>query len=456
MKKSLFFNLCLFITSCHIAPAPTGRSASPIVLPSSGTTTIGSTGTPNQAGSANAPSGLENPNAPNSRVRAATRTNELPYNLTPDFMTSLTCSNNINFGSGYYTLSISSYYEGLQLADPFKRVNGLDDNNGDRRSRIIHALNNSPLNRVRVELSVRSRANIYSIFKTNSNPIKGFFPGLNTNYILTQLSINDRVLSTRPVNNSRYNSAPFRTYIGHLKNQDFVRTVAPNLVQSFGDYMLALVYTSLIQGQQDIPISDSDQRPYGKSYTLDFNSSVNVDYLTNVYEENLQSTRRGQDWTCPSDLRFMIHKNENDTNSQYNRDAANRYSHLGLENIELEGYCDINDRRSLTTRQEGFLSLEFGENQGSWPFKVGSTMVARDGDYVKLNTPCIIIPRGRGSCYNPSGFYRIEFDTDWLHSCKRIHDFSDSDRDYNNVQSAGVYRVCPAWLSMCYRNPTRN
>ena len=397
MKKLLFFNLCLFITSCHIAPAPTGGPASPISLPSSGTgiTTIGSTSIPNQEGSdsPNAPTGLENPNAPNSTGRAATRTNELPYNLTPDFMTALTCSNNISFGSGYYTLSISSYYEGLQLSDSFKRVNGIN-NNRDRRSQIIHALNNSPLNRARVELSVRSRADIYSIFNINSNPIRAFFPTLNTNYILTQLSINERVLFTRPVNNSRYNSAPFRTHFGQLKNQDFVRTVAPNLTQSNGDYMLALVYTALTRGRENIPIFDSDQRPYGKSYTLSFNSREKIDYLTEAFEENFRSTRRAQNWTCPSDLRFMVHKNENSTSSQYNRDAANKYSHLGLDEIELEGYCDINDSSPLTSRQRDFLSLEFGENQGSWPFRVGSTMVARDGDYVKLNdTPCIIIPR---------------------------------------------------------------
>lgn len=453
MKKSFLLSLSLFfILSCHLAPySPRPPVLPPSVLPPGGPNGDSSDVNLNNKGS--------QINAPNVADPARTRTNELPYNLIPDFLSALTCSNDTSFGSGYYTLSLSSRYEGLQLADSFKRVHQLNSSNRrsqisqNERSRILQALRNSPLRNTHAELSVRNRGNIYSSAQINGNPLIGYyFPSFNTDWVFNQLSLYIQVLSTRPINRSRYNSSPFRASLTRLKNRDFVQTIAPNLSQSAGDYMLALTYTVPQQNKdKNQLLADENQRPYGRSYTLNFNSRANTDYLTNVYEEDFLSSRRGGEWSCPSDLKFLIHKNSSERSSQYNRDAANRYSHLGLDELEPEGYCDLNDRSPLTKRQKDFLSLEFGENEGGWPFRAGISVVARDGEFVRLaDTPCLVISRG-SSCYQ-DGFYRVEFDPRWVDNCKRIHDFSSSDRDFHNIENAGVYRVCPAWLSMCYRN----
>ena len=456
MRKIFVF--CLFMTACHLSPQtpvlPPTTPNYPIqyINPNSN---IPPTITTNQGSETPGSPGLEEPNAPNTTDRAASRTNELPYNLTPDFMTALTCSNNIIYGNGYYNLSLSSYYEGLQLSKSFKQVNQLDRVSQNQSGRILQTLNQSPLNRAIAELSIRDRSDPYSFGPIKNNDGRSIavrFPSFNNGYILQQLSRKPQVLSTRPVGNSRYNSSPFRATLNPLKNSTFTRNIAPNLSQSSGNLILTLLYHIPQQREVQIPISDAERRPYGKSYTLDFNSGRNIDYLTNVYEEELQSSRQGEDWICPSDLRFMVHKNENSTDSRYNKEAPT-YTQFDLAQIEKEGYCNIHDKTALSQRQKNFLSLEFGENERDWPFSTGSTVVSRNGRYVKLNTPCIVIRRAVGSCYNESGFYRIEFDTDWLSSCKRLYDLSLSDQDYENVQNAGIYRICPAWLSMCYKPP---
>ena len=372
----------------------------------------------------------------------------MAYDLTPDFITTLTCDHNVNLRNGYYTLSVGSYYEGLKLSEAFKRVNGL--NTKSTQDAVQFAINSSPLKTARAEISVRDSSNFYAQAVSNGQPIKGFFPVFNTNYILDQLTDlrNKSILFSRPVENTRYNSAPFRVQF-QISNSSFVRDIGPSLDHSSGNKTLNLFYTN---PQSQLPILNTNRQPYGKSYTLAFNSNLNMDYLTNVYERDLQEQSRGQGWTCPPDLKFMIHKNENQSSSQYNKDAANKYKYLGLEEIGLEGYCDINARNSLTQRQKDFLALEFGEQERSWPFKVGSTVISRNERYINTGEPCLIIPAGRGSCYSNSGFYRVEFDTERLNSCKRIYDLTASDKDYNNVQGAAVYRICPAWLSMCYRN----
>jgi len=450
MKKFFLLSLSLFfILSCHLAPySPLPPVLQPPVVPPGGPDS-------NDINLNNEESQI---NAPNVADPARTRTNELPYNLIPDFLSTLTCSNNTSFGSGFYTLSLSSRYEGLQLADSFKRVHQLNSSNRrgqtsqNERNRILQALQNSPLRNTHAELSVRSRGNIYSPVQINNKLLNKYFPSFNTDWVFNQLSLHIQVLSTRPINRSRYNSSPFQASLSGLTNRDFVQTIAPNLSQSAGNYMLALTYTVPQQNKKDQLLTDENRRPYGKSYTLNFNSGANIDYLTDVYEEDFLSSRRGEGWSCPSDLKFLIHKNSSERNSQYNRDATNRYSHLGLEDLELEGYCDLNDRSPLTKKQKDFLSLEFGRDEKSWPFRAGISVVARDGEYLSLaDTPCLVISRG-SSCYPQSGFYRVEFDPRWMDNCKRIHNFSSSDNDYYNIENAGVYRVCPAWLSMCYRN----
>ena len=456
MKQIILFYLSLFIVSCYLAPlAPPSANN----LPSIGNQGNIINGGTNPNGNSTEQNSLPPPTAPQTTGQGSSRTNELPYNFIPDVMSTLTCGQNVNFDNrGPYTLSLGSYYEGVQLSDSFKTANNLSKRTSrtvsqNEKERIKQALRNSPLKVAQAELSIRDRGNVYQTIQSNSYPLKNYFHGFNTNYIVEQLSSLSPALSTRPINSSKYNSSPFRSRLLNLTNHDFVSGIAPNLSNESGEYMLALLYT-VNQGQQQIPISNANQRPYGKTYTISFNNNLNINYPVDIHEEDLQSSKKGKEWECVPDMRFMIHKNDNPKASNYNKGTASFSQYKStFKKLNLEGYCDLNYYidEVLTKDQIGFLSLEFGgvnKNNHNWPFKVGKTVVARNEQYVSLDTPCIVIPPSKGSCY-PTGFYRIEFDPEQVHNCVSAH---NATTDLSNEYS-DIYKICPAWLSICYRTP---
>jgi len=384
---------------------------------------------------------------PGNGAIATERNNELPYELIPDFISALTCTQRVSNINPPYTLSISSFFEGLRLSDEFKRTFNFREDEPDR---IRQALTQSSFLNATAEFSVRTKGSIETTVSLNSNPINSLFPNFNTSYIQELLINKGKALSTRPSSNrSRYNSSPFRSRF-RIDNLLFVRDIAPHLsAGSIGNYLLTMLYT-FPQSRNVKPIStpiyDFEGKPYGKSYTIDFNSNLNIDYLYNIQEENLRgSDRVGKRWICPEDLRFIVHKNKSERDSFFNREATERYSKtVPLDKVGKEGYCDITNRQILKDQQEDFLSLEFGDR---WPFEVGELVLRESGRLKNSGTPCIVFPAN--SCY-PSGFYRIEFDSQKLSDCKRIYHQSSFDNDFRDSNSS-FYRVCPAFLSMCYR-----
>ena len=462
--KSILFLSFLFLMSCTFPAPPAGRQNLPSSAPPNfnGAPVVGSNGAlvdsdgalvDSDGAPVVGPNGAPvGPNGspiagPNSANPASERSNEIPYELIPDVMTALTCSQNINFGLGGYTLSLGAYSKGLQLSESFKRVHNIRSSSGEK-DRIMQILNQSPLRNARAEFSIRDKSNPNILHTADEQPLRAEFPIFYTQFIVDQLSSLRQVLSTRPVGNSRYNSFPFRARL-NLNSSDFVRHIAPNLAQQVGNLLLTVLYT-LPQSERQgfIPIYDSSRRPYGKTYTVNFKSHRNIDYLENVYEENLRDSTRGKNWECPSDLRFMVHRNGSSSDSVFNRDAEGQYSHIvPIDKLDLEGYCDLN-QNPLTRRQRDFLAFEFGESESQWPFRVGAVVVHRDGRYRDENSVCIVIPSRSGSCY-AAGFYRVEFDPEErLDDCERLENISG---DNYESETSALYKVCPAFLSMCYR-----
>ena len=447
MIRVLFCSLFLSLTACiPVAPYYAGPQK-PI-----STTNLGSQAGSTQNGLiAGEPKGYATPTITGD---AKGRSNELPYDFTPDVISSLTCNGNVNFGSGSHSLSVRSRSEGLRLSEDFKKANDLTDRSP--KNQVVHALQQSPLKYATAELSIRFRSNLNSIAKTTT-PLLSYFPSFNQDPIFDQLGDNESVTATRPLGgkNEIYNSSAFRASFPTLSGSSFLNDLGPGLSHSSGNYILTMLYAMPPQTPESSPslIYNTNRRLYGKTYTISFNSSSNIDYLSNIYEEDLLNSKKGENWECPPELKFMINKNEREDSSYFNNQAEQNFSHLfQTSGRPTEGYCDLNDKRALSKFQEEWLSVEFGDNPDNWPFQVGSTRVWRHGKYVTLNTACIVIPQNKGSCYQ-NGFYRLEFDPDVLliNGCKRLVNLSESDKkDWRNL-NAHLYSICPAWFSICHR-----
>ena len=446
MIRVLLCSLFLSLTTC-VPVAPYIGPQKPISTTNLESQDGGLTDGPNQQG----------PTAPTNSGDVAGRTNELPYDFTPDVISSLTCSGNVNLGSGSQSLSVSSRFEGLKLSEDFKKAHNLNDKSP--KNEVLHALNQSPLKYATAELAIRFRANLNQIIKT-SHPLQSYFPQFNQNSVFNQLSDNQSVTATRPLRrNDVYNSVAFRSLLPSLSGASFLQ-VGPGLAKSYGNYILTVLYAMPSTKPDSSPslLRNTQGQFYGKSYTIDFNSSERVDYLSNIYEEDLLNSREGKDWHCPEDLKFMINKNEKSDSSYFNNQAATSYAHLFQSSGRpTEGYCDVNDQRALSRKQKEWLSVEFGSNQNNWPFKVGSTNVWRNGQYVTLDTACIVIPQSKGACYY-NGFYRVEFDPDVLlvNGCKRLINLSEAEKQDQSNPNSFRYSICPAWFSICYREEDRN
>ena len=370
------------------------------------------------------------------------RTNDLPYELVPDTMTALTCEENISFGQRVYTFTLGSYrssFGGLRLSEDFVTNNKIEKNTPHQKVRQI--LEASPLKQAMAQLSIRSEHNINSISVVNNRPMLGYFPAFYNPDSINQLSQQKVNFTTRSSSaRNVYNSGRFQAFLPITGNQ-FIEQASSLGENTIGDSLIALVYSL---GNHN-PIASPDRRAYGRGYKLSFGDSYKANYLTQVFEENLLTSKREGKWVCP--VRFMVHKSTRADQSFFNR-YRDRYTGNYPDNLLNEGYCYTGVGSSqLRDFEKRFLEDEFGSsNPNRLPFLVGTTHTFRRAGVGNTGVPCIV-PKN-GNCYPTQGFYRIEFDPQ--KAC--------SDRVYrvagkygSDAMQEDFYRTCPGYLSACFR-----
>ena len=412
------------------------------------------------------PTQATNPYPENSKA-VTTRHNSLPYDLVPDLLSTLTCRQNVSLISvgGPYTISLGAYFEGLKLSDKFKNDHSIQDRDfRENPQRIRQLIERSPLKGAYAELSLRRASNVMHspIEFKGKNPIRQLFSLLWDAHVIEQLSQKGKALETRPVNRNQYNSFPFKTKFTNMDGAEFLGAL-PALSQGSGELLLALLYTFNSNPPQ--PIFVTGTQVYGKTYKLEFNNAQAGDYLTDVFEEDLTNNKRGGEWTCPERLRFIVHREKNPQGRahSFNNKAFITLEHRGRIAPELkpEGYCDTTRAPfSSNAREMVYLKKEFGSRPSNWPFKLGISMVYSNNEGIstttkgtiesnqfrRTNQACIVPTH---ECYSTGGdFFRVEFDMNRINNCEKMR----GGTNFTNPDDP-IYKVCPAFLSMCYRNP---
>ena len=376
------------------------------------------------------------------------RSNDLPYNLMPDTITALTCDNTIIVDGSPYVLSVGSYrepYGGLRLSEDFVKNNDIES--GTISQKVQQILSASPLKRARAQLAVRHANEVNSIISFNNKPTVSYFPPFDNPDNLERLSRQGISFTTRSSSSrSVYNSGRFKARLLML-GADFIKRSDIFLENGVG--LITLVYSI---GNHN-PIYSPDKRPYGRSYKVSFRDSYKADFLTDIYEEDLRTSRREGSWECP--IRFMIHDHKTEKGSGFNvireeyRDYLNQYKEPEETDALLrkEGFC-YTGKSSLSSLEKRFFEEEFGNLKRY--FEIGTTIVfEKEGSAEKAyitGQPCLV-PRGQ-KCYPPSSqksFYRIEFDSE-----KNCSERITTTQGGHPLEDR-FYKICPAYLSVCFR-----
>ena len=374
---------------------------------------------------------------------ASGRVNPFPYDLVPDTITSLTCPEHVNISNEAFTLNAGAYYaHGLQLSDEFLDDHQITGNTPYQEIRQL--LEKSIFKPAQARLALQNESNLNVIQSVKGRPPVAFrFPPLSNPSSLDSLSRFERLLTSRSTSSTNVqNSGRFRASLP-ITGKNLI-SWAPSLAQNTsGSLLLTVTYT--LDGKSII-FNPETKGPYGRGYKLEFEDFYKANYLLNVREENLSTTRQEGEWVCPDNLRFMIHRATSYEASLFNRNFET-YKNSGIpEGLLPEGFCYTGNTQ-LTEGESSFFALEFGVNQlKHLPFEVGRTIVWREGseEPYATNYPCIKF-RTRG-CYRGDHFYRIEFDPSKLDECKRLRNV-----DYPHFSSEEMYKICPGFLSVCYR-----
>ncbi len=377
----------------------------------------------------------------NSASLDSDRDNAFLYNLTPDTITALTCPQHQNIGSQPLTLTAGAYYSrGLLLSDDF--IDSHSIKNGDPPQKIRQLIDRSPFRRARASLALHDESDINQMMTTAGNPIRSIFPRFDNVVSLDLLSQLQPVFTSRSPNRSGVqNSGPFRASLPLSGGQ--LVAWAPDLAPgTSGKALLALTYT--LNGKS--LIFSSNRRPYGRSYKLDFSDPYQANYMRDIQEENLETTQREGRWDCPEYLKFMVHRAASQKDSHFNRAYDQYKSNSQMpQDLLQEGFCQTG--RRPTGAEADFFRREFGfARSEQLPFEVGNTIVYRpDNGFVNTGQPCIKFKTP--GCYAGGGFYRIEFDPEKVNNCQRNHLIEN--RHFSNPE---FYKICPAYLSVCYRD----
>ena len=374
----------------------------------------------------------------------ASRSNDLPYELIPDTITAVTCEQTVDFNAKKpYTVSVGSYrepYGGLRLSEDFVRNNKIDGRMPYQKVRQL--LEASPLKRVMAQLSIRDENDIRRLFHgINRQPFRDYFQTFYQADNLDRLSRQGISFTTRSSSNrDAQNSGRFKAILSSLSGSGFIELASSLEENTLGTALLTLVYSM----GNDSPMYSSEQRAYGRSYKLSFRDSIKADYLTGIYEENLRTSKREGNWECP--IRFMVHRATREDSSDFNK-RKGKVKHP--PDLLKEGFCYTGGRSSFSSLERRFFEEEFGNYKTA--FSVGTTLVFdKEGDdeiVYDTQYPCLVPKGTNNDCYNP-GFHRIEFDPQ-KECSDRAYRLGSKHR--NNPMEMDYYKVCPAFLSVCFR-----
>ena len=377
---------------------------------------------------------------PNTDPAIQGRGNDFPYNLIPDTISALTCSRNVILGNKFFTLTTGAYYaHGLQLAEDFKINNDITQNTPPQQVRQL--IERSSFKQARARLAFHDESDLNTAMGSESRPVQDWLPPFHNPTTLDLLSQLRSVFTSRSLSNTRVqNSGRFKANLPITGGQ-LIQWASSMGEGSQGNILLTLTY-SLNGGRTSI--YSSEDRPYGRGYKLEFEDPYKADYLIQIKEENLSTTKREGYWECPERLQFMVLRSTSPQANHFNREFE-RYEPSLPKNLLQEGYCRTG--RALTRIERDFFNKEFGTDQlNQLPFEVGNTIVFRENSTQGINTgwPCIKLKSP--GCYDTRNYFRLEFDPQKLDNCKRFHQI-----DYFHHSNEEVYEICPAFLSVCYR-----
>ena len=373
------------------------------------------------------------------------RDSVFPYDLIPDTLTAVTCNDNPSVGGKPFTLAMGAYKTyGLQLSSDFLKHN--DIKKSSPPSKVRQFINKSPFKKAKAQLAFLNESNLRPIVRKPSGAITDDFPAFDNPDSLNLLSQQKAVFTSRSVDRRAVgNAGKFQASLD-ITNRELLYW-APQLGEnSRGNLLLAMIYSF---EKTTTPIYYSTNRPYGRSYKLNFQDPFKVNYLTSIREENLIDGKNEGRWNCPQSLRFMIHRSTEEEESPFDREKK-RYEGDGKSPLWRilkplrEGYCKVG-RRPTRTESDFFLDIFGTDKLNHLPFELGDSYYGNEEEVDRSEGPCIKFKGSR--CYGGDGFYRIEFDPNKQDECKRINQIFNS-----HAENENNYRICPAYLSICYRD----
>lgn len=370
-----------------------------------------------------------------TQIKPIKKNDVFPYELIPDTITALTCPGNVHIGNRIFSLKLGAYANhGLKLTPAFLQANNITKSTNPNR--VLDILNKSPYKDASARFALQDESNLQSIYQDPSNGrnIESRFPAFNNPTTLSNLSQLQSVFTTRSSSVKNVGrGGKFESNL-NLSGQNLYHFSEGLSITSSGTYLLTLTYflpnAPLILNKLGLPL--------GRGYKLGFNDIAKINYLTEIEEDNLDTTQKEGDWHCPEDLVIPVHRAETEKGSNFNRTYQNYKPVPGLYS---ESYCNTSRPPRIDSRISRFFKNVFGTDIiGKLPFKLGEAVY-----FDKSNTPrqssdlCLVF--NKSGCY-PTQYMRIEFDPSKNQQCKSMHNIlSDSDR----------YNVCPGYLSVCYR-----
>lgn len=386
------------------------------------------------------PNNNGNPNNLPPNLSTSERGSEFLYELVPDTLMALTCPNTQYIGNKHFTLSLGAYIShGLQLSRDFLRNNDIDEDTPYQRVRQL--IERSPFKNAKARLALQDETNLNAVISNSlqKQPLQDFFPIFNNPQTLDHLSRLEPVFASRSSSSSLVNSGG--RFIASLPiSGGTLRSLAPGLAQgSFGQPILTLTYT--LNNQH--AIFSRPREPYGKGYKLQFENTYKANHLVAVHEEDFVTKQEGE-WVCPEKLKFMVHRATRREESPFNRER-NKFAGKLPTGLLDEGYCYTREK-NLNATERDFFETVFGTSQlNGLPFEIGETVAIRDGESFITDQPCIKFKKA--GCYLiGQAIYRIEFDPNKLDDC-----VLNSQITYRHFSNEEFYRMCPAFLSVCYR-----
>ena len=380
---------------------------------------------------------------------AQDRNREFPYELIPNTLSTLTCPQTVIISQRNLSLNLGAYNDndnghGLQLSSAFIETHDLKRRDQKKTRRLLET---SPYKQAQARLSIQDESDLRQFRGNGRGQVaRAWFPPFHNPDTLDKLSKLENVFQAR---RSRTSGGWSRWFEANLNlTGSALHGFAPGLAPgNYGTHLLTLTYTL----NRKSSLSKKENQPYGRGYKLQFDSS-GANYPTHVEEEDLSNRREDGDWRCPKELRFPVHRSDQQNytttpfNKLYGKAGGRSDTFYRDEPIDLakEGYCDTSKGsfNSLEDLHKWYFDVVFGTGQNN-PFKMGKTVLFGEDDEKKTTDEnCLVFKKNTAQCYlrGGHGYFRIEFDQDQMEDCARF-----------STDNESRYHICPAFLSFCYR-----